>query len=360
MSAPYKIFSLLSDFTSCGYYRVVLPHLHLKTELAAHGVQWTVSNQPNEADYYDAYIFGRVPDPATFMFALKAFERGAVIIWDLDDDFLSIPEWSPVKEQFGSVAIAYLEQSLKMSTWVTVSTVPLAEAVTAGWPGLSGKVKVLENLVDTGPYFAAHGPIAGDQTKAPWARGAVSVLPSAESQPRPTKILWSGSDTHVGDIQPVRSIMEHLQTAPGFVLIMYGYIPNDFKNKKNVIHIPWGAKRNYEGITSLVAPDVAMLPLKDCKFNRCKSIIKFMEMTMSGAMCVASDVQPFSDVIIDESNGLLVNHDDDYSWINAIKYPLDRMAEIQKNGRRDVVSSFSWQGDNIRRRAWRDFFVSLC
>ncbi len=336
----YKIFSFVSDFTSCGYYRSVLPALHLQAHLAKNDICMLASNLVDEANIdYDTFVFGRVPDPTTFMFALKMYEAGKTIVWDLDDDFLTIPDWSPVKDLFGAVAIGYLTQALKMATYITVSTVPLADAVAAGWPALGNKIKVLENLVDTRTFFQAHssGP------------GAL------------TKILWSGSHTHGKDLDALDPVVDLVNSNSGYIMTFYGHIPDRFKNKKNVIYVSWGPKRNYEGTLSLLAPDIALLPLLDCPFNRCKSAIKFFEMTLAGAMCIASDIPPFSDVIDHEVNGILFPIEGS-TLKEGVEYwcrNRDDMEMMNKNARQHVIESYSWNSDSVRRRAWQDFYVSL-
>jgi len=316
--------------------------MHLQSHLAKHDISILASNLVDEANIdYDAFVFGRVPDPTVFLFALKMYEAGKTIIWDLDDDFLSVPDWSPVKDLFGAVAIGYLTEALKMATYITVSTVPLANAVASGWPSLGNKIKVLENLVDTRTYFQAHASGPGDLTK----------------------ILWSGSYTHCRDLEPLDAVVDFVSSIDGYIMIFYGHIPDKFKNKKNVIYISWGPKRNYEGTLSLVSPDIALLPLLDCPFNRCKSAIKFFEMTMAGGMCMASDIPPFSDVIDHEVNGILFpteGHPLDLKV--AVQYwsrHRDDLEMMNKNARQHVIESYSWNNDSIRRRAWQNFYTSL-
>lgn len=335
----YRIFSHFAD-ASCGYYRSVLPTVHLSAGLLESGIDLRSSNRFDDGIHHDAYIFGRIPDQYTFMAALKAYERGAKIVWDIDDDFPSIPEWSPAKEHFGPIAINYLEECFKMSSVITCSTRRLADATIGRWPTLGGKVVVLENLIDAQTYSLARPPI----------RRYNEV----------TRILWTGTNTHIGDLGPVRAIMEYVQFTPGYVLVIYGHMPDDFRGRKNVLHVPHTLRRDYEGILSMIGADVALLPLDECPFNRCKSSIKFYETAMAGALCIGSDTPPFSDVIQDHITGRLINNNHADEWIDAVSSrDPESIEDMKKNARREVAESFSWNSDNPRRRAWDQFFRSL-
>ena len=325
--------------TSCGYYRTVLPITHIGRDLADSGISLVASTRLDESDRHDCYIFGRVPDYATAIFARKVKRRGAKIVWDFDDSFWDIPEGSPVKELFGGPSIDALEDSLLMADRVTVSTKHLAEVAVGHCPFLAGNITVLENLIWSAPYFR---------------NGRAENL---------TKILWTGSHTHIVDIGPVYAVAEYVAATPNHVLIMYGFIPDDLKNAPNVIHVPWGAKKNYESILSLIAPDVALLPLADNQFNRCKSAIKFFECAMAGALCIASDIPPFADVVEDLVSGVLLPNNDSSQWIETLREmkgleELD-IKDMRTNAKRHIMQEFSWDYDSPKRRAWRDFYLSL-
>jgi glycosyltransferase involved in cell wall biosynthesis len=329
--------------SACGYYRSVLPTAHLHGELLEEGVELTASNKYDDENDYDAYVFGRVPDQFTFMAAIRAFKKDKKIIWDLDDDFTSIPDWFPTKENYGNTSINYVAESLAMATHVTLSTAHLERATLGAWPALGGKTTVLENLVDIQTYLT-------DYRKR-------------EGKPQFTRILWTGSHTHVGDLAPLHAVAEFASTTPGYHLVIFGWLPDELNDKNCVTHIPWISKRHYEGVMSFINPDISLLPLIDCPFNRCKSAIKYYESTMAGATCIASDIPPFYDVITDKVTGLLLPNGDPQRWIDAItayRYYEDFcMGDMKDHARREVIEEFSWNTDNKRRRAWREFFLNV-
>jgi hypothetical protein len=270
---------------------------------------------------------------------IQQSRRGAKIVMDLDDDLPSIPHWSPAKPLFNSSELVYLRESLAMADHVTCSTAELARSTEEWYPFVKGQVVVLENLINPGTFFR---------------QSTTSDL---------IKILWTGSTTHVGDLGPLHAITRLIQTVPGYLLVTYGPLPPWAANAKNVTNISWSERMFYESTLSLIAPDIALLPLLDCRFNRCKSVIKFLECTMAGALCVASDVPPFSAAIQDQVTGLLVRHEDGDRWMSVVRDYKSRdprdVKDMKENAYKEVIDEYSWKTDNPRRRAWRDFFVSL-
>ena len=63
---------------------------------------------------------------------------------------------------------------------------------------------------------------------------------------------------------------------------------------------------------------IALIPLDDCPFNRCKSAIKFFDYCQAGVPCVCSAVTPYVEVIDDTRNGLLCG-DGREEWVEAIR-----------------------------------------
>lgn len=339
--SKYRIFVEVAEISACGYYRSVLPVRMLHNDFVAADIEVLASNEIDDKKWglFDCYIYGRMPSPRTFAHAMEQYRRGARIVWDIDDDFPSIPEWSPAKKAFGPTELCYLREALGMAERIICSTWPLAQSTSLWYPEYKSKLYVLENLVYPDPFFKQLG------------------------SPDLTKILWTGSTTHVGDIGPLYAVGEYVHHHSGYLLVIYGPFPPAFANARNIVNIPWGDKMFYESILSMIAPDIALLPLTDCRFNRCKSAIKFFECTMAGALCVASDVEPFASVMADQITGLLLPHEDTEQWVSVIRdfksHDTQDISDMKTNARREVIESYSWTTENQRKKNWRDFFLSL-
>ena len=64
--------------------------------------------------------------------------------------------------------------------------------------------------------------------------------------------------------------------------------------------------------------DVCLIPLRDSKFNRCKSELKIIEAGTMGKSVIVSNVTPYKEYIEDGENGLFATN-----WYDEIKYMLN-------------------------------------
>ena len=62
--------------------------------------------------------------------------------------------------------------------------------------------------------------------------------------------------------------------------------------------------------------DIAIAPLTDNSFNRCKSPIKFFEYSAIGVPGVYSHITPYENIIENEKDGLLAGSTEE--WVNAL------------------------------------------
>jgi len=62
---------------------------------------------------------------------------------------------------------------------------------------------------------------------------------------------------------------------------------------------------------------IAVAPLRDTPFNRCKSDLKFLEYSALGLPGIFSDVVPYSQSVCDGETGLVVPNDEE-AWCAAI------------------------------------------
>src|SRR3984885_9054246 len=127
------------------------------------------------------------------------------------------------------------------------------------------------------------------------------------------------------------------------------------------MHIGWSPNRKYyEGMMSFLSPHIALMPLADNNFNRCKSSIKHFEMSMSQCVCVASGIPPYSDTITHGDNGFLCNSTND--WISTCYQLVEdrcKIRDIAIHSRDNVIQDYSWDTNNRRRRDWLEFFKSI-
>lgn len=96
--------------------------------------------------------------------------------------------------------------------------------------------------------------------------------------------------------------------------------------------------------------DIALAPLFDEEFMRSKYYNKYIEYTRYGICGIYSNVIPYSTIIKDTYNGLLVENDCE-EWYNKICYAIDNKQlrrNCVKNAREQVLSSFNAQAISLR------------
>jgi glycosyltransferase involved in cell wall biosynthesis len=340
----YKILNMIPDGSSCTYYRNLLPSIRMRDDLKKCGIQVDNALTFNAIDSdYDCYIFSRLPGNND-VFPLIDYLRikNKKIIWEIDDELWNVPESNASYKYFDKQKLLWFNYYFPMSTRIITSTENLAKSLSMTWHIDPSKIVVLENLIEEEAYTPFHQH----------ARKSNDLI----------QIFWSGSSSHEGDFDPVDLLFLHYEKNDKVMFIFFGHIPDRFKvlPPSKLLHIPWTNRKYYEGTISLVSPHISLIPLENNQFNKCKSAIKYFEMTMSGSVCMASNVQPYSDVIEHRNDGLLCSNSDD--WINIcdelIKSETYR-EEIIDYAKSNVLSNYSWDTDNYRRRAWFDFFKSI-
>ncbi|MDI6788497.1 MAG: glycosyltransferase [Planctomycetota bacterium] len=160
------------------------------------------------------------------------------------------------------------------------------------------------------------------------------------------RLYWGGGDSHYGDwmLMPdiLRAIMDKYKNTK---LIIQGTLfTASTKNlpQDRIIHRKWVDTHAYPYTTAIIDPDLALIPLEDTKFNRCKSNIKWVEMAALGVPCVTSHVTPYKEYAA-EDNGVYIENNNKDAWIDGISYMIDnadKRKEFADNAKKTVVKHF--------------------
>jgi glycosyltransferase involved in cell wall biosynthesis len=336
-------------------YRTVLPIKHLGQELKNRGIILEYGQTFDIHDFhYHAIIVHRIPPPIRFPAFLKLHDKGVKLIWELDDDLVNVPDWSPFKVNFSDDILCFLDIYLnQLCHHVIASTdflrYQLAETMNCNLD----RVTVLKNLVDLDDYKLMFfkdrepGRYYGVNHKAHMA---------------PYNVFWSGSHSHVKDLHEVIHLPPLFAEDERVFFTFHGYMPPEFmgSDANKIVHVAWNNVKHYANTIMMAQPWIGLLPLMDHVFNKSKSNIKWLEMTLAGAACITSDICTYTDDIVQADNGFIVKEKDD--WEKCIRMLIDNHElhhKLVKNAQQKVVDEFSWQTNNINRRAWIDFFTTL-
>ena len=342
-----NLFMFLPDDGGCGYYRAALPVEKCAPDLERNGVQVSIDSKFSLSANYDAMIFHRIVNPA-FLPRLWTMinKEKKTIIWELDDNLFEIPEKNMASRSIGLPEKECLALCLEWCHKIIVSTDILKEQI-CSYGMDSEKIFVLPNLIDTN-----------------------DVRFTRERDGRNLRVLWAGSQTHTGDLEIITPAILHLMKSHSYIdFIFMGYCDPNLatasklhNNGVNFTFLPPCEMRYYYKALKMIDPDIALLPLEENLFNEAKSAIKFYEMTMAGAACIASPVGPYTviggDSTFDDC-GILLDNNREQSWIDAIEYLYNEESKVESCHQSAVYfieRECSWQ---TQSHIWTDFFLGL-
>jgi glycosyltransferase involved in cell wall biosynthesis len=277
------------SYTPCAQIRLLRPLDH---PAAGHGLAATTADT-NTASWYHADIIvtqrHAVPSiAAADAIAAHAKRTGAALIYDLDDDLLTVPPEHPEAAELAPKA-AVVEHMIRRADIVRTSTAALAARVAP----LAREVQVVGNALDERIWL----PGRRDQA----------------DRYGPVRILCMGTATHDADFAILLPALEeiHRQFGDQITFDVIGFVsetnvPAWIRRAAPSPH----AARSYAGFVHWLTwsgPwDIGLAPLADSPFNICKSPIKILDYAALGLATLASDVPPYQGSLADGPGGILV------------------------------------------------------
>ena len=339
-----KIFFHIPGDSACALYRSTLPHLHCYHNLSKQGINLVGADKTINNEEFDCYVFNRVIRTDFYNnYVVKLIEKNKDLVWQTDDDLWNIPSWNPSSKLLGKNDLEVTSKYIENSSLIIISTEPLRKRF------IGGNTVVLPNLIDIN-YFDR------PQIKKP-----------------PLKILWCGSVSHHADfddvIEPITKILEKYKE---IAVIFWGYLPTQLANfirepgfphaslapkYPNLYFGEWFDIRLYFDKLVDLAPDIALIPLNDCEFNKNKSNLKFLEMSMAGAACIASDLEPYKCIKHNETGLLASKPEEWYDYLVELIENKDLRTKIVKNAQVQIKEEYSWQCS--KQKLWENTLAQL-
>ena len=334
-----RIYIHLADLSACGFYRVIAPARHCKSDLADEGIELVMSDSLQGQGKFDTYIFPRYVKPEFFPQIMKLKRRGAKIYWSIDDDLWNIPEWSPayMKDEATKEIMNIITEFVADKIIVTTDNLAIAT-------GYKEKCVVCPNLMNMPDW------------------------PKEYRQPNPRKhphnsevirIVWTGSETHEKDLDQIIDPMgEILRRYPGKVeFVFFGYISAEILRRyfspQCFMIFPIDMPHYPEALASL-AGDIALCPLLPNAFNSSKSNIKILETILASMAPVVSKYGPYGTTLLPLSLQVPIEGGD---WVKPVceliedaKYRKDVICEA----RTEVEEAWTWQSKS--KDLWLDMF----
>mgnify|MGYP001231638845 FL=1 len=139
------------------------------------------------------------------------------------------------------------------------------------------------------------------------------------------KIAYLGTSSHVKELRWLRPLFEEIQNKRSDCLIEI-YVNKKWRNyfraiprMKMIFPMDW---ETFYMDTSTRKVDLVLNPILSGKFNKFRSPTKFFDTTRLGAVGLYSNIEPFSDFINNNTDGILLDNNVDI-WIEKICFLLE-------------------------------------
>ncbi|WP_084461329.1 glycosyltransferase [Curvibacter gracilis] len=232
-------------------------------------------------------------------------------IQTVDDLFHDLPEKHHLHNIHQREGYVRMREAMSLCDRVIVSTQPLLEE----YRGYCKDIRVMPNCLD-------------DQV---W--GQFYKVPAPRSRLR---VGWAGAAQHLGDLEMIGEVVARFKDEVDWIFM--GMCPDSLRPHIKEFH-PFVSYVDYPAKLASLDLDIAIAPLEDNPFNRCKSNLRLLEYGAMGWPVVCSDVYPFRT----ENPPVLRVPNEKEAWIESLRRLIDDSALRHQMGRQ----LNQWVSDNF-------------
>jgi glycosyltransferase involved in cell wall biosynthesis len=170
---------------------------------------------------------------------------------------------------------------------------------------------------------------------------------------------WAGASGHQKDLSIVKPVLlQLLDKFPNLYLKCLHGAEYFIQHERYINDSTWSEIDKYPSKLHSMGFDIAIAPLWDNEFNRCKSNLRYLEYSALGIPCVASSVEPYKTTIQDGVDGFLAKNEK--KWFDSISeliYNEDIRNSIGLNALNKVKTNFNLQ---ITTQKYADILKEIC
>ena len=302
-------------------YRLVRPGVFLnkREDLGIH-VDFAGTFQPHYVEQYDLFMFCGGATKAAAGIIKYITHNGKKAVFSADD-LTNCLGYDHPNYRVYLAERQYFENALRNASAVFVEN----KRLEAEFCEFNDAISIVPNMIDEDLWGSEHR----ESTKAELGLSADTVT-----------VGWFGSNSHRDDLLLLKDVVPALNSL-GVKVILGGYDPGIFKQR---LFVPFV---KFEQLCYMVDLfDIGLAPLRDTRFNSCRSPIKMLEYAMSGIPCVSSPVGPYKEKPVPTFHAstteewikkvmLLVN--DNAQGIVLDKHSLQKNVEVIASAIREVV-----------------------
>jgi processive 1,2-diacylglycerol beta-glucosyltransferase len=243
---------------------------------------------------------------------------GAKLVLDIDDEPFDINPTHPLFKELTEKSHR-VRRMIEIADHLVVSTNELKESL----KGFNKPITVIPNAIDPKIW----------EVKKPKKRTDGKI-----------RIGWIGSASHFSDTQVINEAFDEiLKKYPQVEIHLCGFAMNESqRGNREFLHTGTIGYAEFPQFLADLDLDIAVAPLIDSKFNRCKSNIKWMEHSMLEIPMVLSDITPYSDCVKNYKTGYLAKNKN--QWVKYLGWLIEnekKRKEIGKAAKEAVLKDFT-------------------
>lgn len=245
-----------------------------------------------DVDWADVIVIQRESSPSLIRKIRQWRGEGKAVVFDIDDLLLEVPSFLESHAHYRDIR-TLIKEALRQTNHVTTTTERLATVLRQHTP-----------FVSVTPNSSQH-----------WGR-SVQHFPKSDAS---VKLLIASSDTvRLDFVAP--ALVRVLADKDLCIEILAIGNTVDFLKKAGipVTGVPLLSYPQFLDFISRQNNSIGIIPLDDSTFSNCKSPIKYLDYACCGIPSICSNVAPYSDVISQDQDGVLVsNHEE--AWYASIR-----------------------------------------
>ena len=311
----HRVFGAVNDWArpgcegkygGIGWYRIINPLEKIGADVRRG--EFRIGTMQSALDLKkkaDIWVFSPMADvEAMTLIRANAMFTGAKLVMDVDDDPFSVDKNHPNYEYHKNH-----EEDMKFQLKNCDAVITTTETLKKVFSKYNDKVFVLPNAID----------------KKIWE------LEKPKRTDGRIRIGWMGSGSHLADrIVVEKAIKTVMAKYPQVDFYHAGMCLVDGAENREFSFKGTKGYAEYPAFLNSLDLDIAIAPIKDTQFNRCKSNIKWLEHSMLKVPMVLSDVTPYSSSVTHGKDGFLAKTTND--WVKYLSLLIENPAERKKIG----------------------------
>lgn len=294
----------------------------------------------------DWVVYNGLPTMEMLLRVQRIKNRGSKILWSIDDDFTTIPDWNPAKPN--EDALACFEIAKRNSDMILCSTEHLRTTF-SNRREVHCPVVVAPNLMDLS-IFPTPEYEQGNPSKA------VTL---------PVRIVWVGGKTHKGDVEILEPVIRRILSKFGperayFVFMGLTPPPNLMRDYlyRGLLWQPPVPFAQYRKTANSINPDIWLAPQAPIEFNKSKSSLRVMEGWCMDSAVVASAWGEYN-CIHHGYDGLTCSTEDDwFEALNELILDHEKRIQMAADGRQRIKAKYNWL-ERSCREPWLNLFRTM-